>query len=90
MTYINKKNEQTTQVNLLSLERVRVGAFILKPKQEVSFFIFESDGITSGDFGSARRNDTGLYGEEPIHILTFFWGPAVWLSYNLQWVSISQ
>lgn len=80
MTYINKNNEHTfTQVNLhnLELKGFAWGAFNLKPKQEVFFFIFESGGITSGDFGSARRNDTRLYGEEPIHILTFFWGPAV-------------
>lgn len=80
MTYISKKNGQTfTQVNLLNLEvkGFAWGAFIVKPKQEVFFLIFEPDGITSGDFGSARRNDTGLYGEEPFHILTFFWGPAV-------------
>lgn len=80
MTYINMKNEQSfTQVSLLSLELKGFAwaAFILKPKREVFFFIFESGGITSGDFGSARRNDTGLYGEESFHILTFFWGPSV-------------
>ncbi|MEQ2247916.1 hypothetical protein ILYODFUR_014072 [Ilyodon furcidens] len=28
----------------------------------------------SADFGSARRNSTGLYGGEPFHILTVFLG----------------
>lgn len=37
----------------------------------------ELDGPSPGDLGSARRNLARLYGGEPFHILTFFWGPAV-------------
>lgn len=33
-----------------------------------------SGGVTPGDFGSARRSSTGLYGEDAIHVLPFFLG----------------
>lgn len=54
------------------------GSFIVKVVTGSSVRLSSPlDGVTLGDFGSARRNSTGLYGEEPFNIFTFFWGPAV-------------
>lgn len=80
MKWINKSNVQRSlrQVFGTPNQNVRGGGFYSESVTgSCALPSSELDGITSGDFGSARRNDTRLYGEEPFHILTFFWGPAV-------------